>query len=162
MVLDLTPEQKAFKQSIERFAHETIAPRAQHIDEAGEFPTDVMRDAARLGLLGVTIPTAWGGAGRDYIAYALAIEAIARASAAVAASLVVTNSLVSELIAYAGSDRQKERWLRALATGDAPGAFALSEPNAGTDAANQQTTAVRSGSGYRIRGRKVWVANAEA
>jgi butyryl-CoA dehydrogenase len=162
MVLDLTPEQRAFKESIERFAREIIAPRAQRIDEAGEFPIDVMRDAARLGLLGVTIPTAWGGAGRDYIAYALAVEAIARASATVAASLVVTNSLVAELIAYAGSDPQKERWLRTLAAGDAPGAFALSEPNAGTDAANQQTTAVRSGNGYRIRGRKVWVANAEA
>ncbi|HVH27753.1 MAG TPA: acyl-CoA dehydrogenase family protein [Vicinamibacterales bacterium] len=162
MVLDLTPEQRAFKESIEQFARESIAPRAQRIDEAGEFPIDVVRDAARLGLLGMTIPTAWGGAGRDYIAYALAIEAIARASATVAASLVVTNSLVAELIAYAGSDPQKERWLRTLAAGDAPGAFALSEPNAGTDAANQLTTAVRTGNGYRIRGRKVWVANAEA
>jgi alkylation response protein AidB-like acyl-CoA dehydrogenase len=161
MVLEPTREQKAYNESIERFAHETIAPRAQHIDETGEFPTDVMRGAARHGLLGVTIPAAWGGAGRDYIGYALAIETVARVSAAVATSLVVTNSLVAELIAYAGSDRQKARWLRTLATGAAPGAFALSEPNAGTDAANQQTTAVRSGNGYAIRGRKVWVANAE-
>src|SRR5688500_14615853 len=121
-----------------------------------------MRAAAGVGLLGVTIPPAWGGAGRDYVSYALAIEAVARASATVAASLVVTNSLVAELIAYAGSEPQKERWLRALAEGEAPGAFALSEPDAGTDAANQKTTAVRSDSGYQVRGRKVWVANAEA
>jgi alkylation response protein AidB-like acyl-CoA dehydrogenase len=79
----------------------------------------------------------------------------------VAVSLSVTNSLVAELIAQAGRDQQRDRWLRPLATGDALGAFALSEPEAGTDAANQQTTAQRVSEGYRIRGRKVWVANAE-
>jgi alkylation response protein AidB-like acyl-CoA dehydrogenase len=73
----------------------------------------------------------------------------------------VTNSLVAELIAHAGRDQQREQWLRKLAAGDAIGAFALSEPEAGTDAANQQTTALRAAEGYRIRGRKVWVANAE-
>ena len=162
MVLDLTEEQRSFKESVERFAREAIAPHAARIDETGEFPIDLIRASAAHGLPGVTIPTAWGGAGRDYLSYALAIEAVARASATVAASLVVTNSLVAELIAYAGSDAQKDRWLRPLATGRSLGAFALSEPNAGTDAANQQTTAVRSGDGYAIKGRKVWVTNAEA
>jgi butyryl-CoA dehydrogenase len=161
MNFDLTPEQQAFKTQIEQFAREIVAPRAAAIDKSGEFPTDVMHAAAGHGLLGVTIPKAWGGAARDYISYALAIEAIARASATVAVSLSVTNSLVGELIAHAGRDQQRERWLRPLASGEAIGAFALSEPDAGTDAANQQTTAVRSGDGYRIRGRKVWVANAE-
>jgi butyryl-CoA dehydrogenase len=161
MNFDLTPEQQAFKAEIEQFAREIVAPRAAAIDRSGEFPTDVMHAAAGHGLLGVTIPKAWGGAGRDYISYALAIEAIAKASATVAVSLSVTNSLVGELIAHAGRDPQRERWLRPLASGEAIGAFALSEPDAGTDAANQQTTAVRAGDGYRIRGRKVWVANAE-
>ena len=161
MVLDLTAEQRSFKASIEQFARETVAPQAARIDSSGEFPLDVMRAAAGVGLLGVTVPTAWGGAGRDYVSYVLGIETIARASATVAASLVVTNSLVAELVAYAGNDRQKELWLRGLAAGEAIGAFALSEPDAGTDAGNQQTTAVPSGTGYRIRGRKVWVANAE-
>jgi butyryl-CoA dehydrogenase len=160
--LDLNAEQKIFKQQIERFARETIAPRAAQIDESGEFPIDLIRASVAHGLLGVTIPPAWGGAGRDYVSYVLAIEAVARASATVAASLVVTNSLVAELVAHAGSAAQKDRWLRPLATGEALGAFALSEPNAGTDAANQQTTAVRSGDRYTIKGRKVWVANAEA
>jgi alkylation response protein AidB-like acyl-CoA dehydrogenase len=160
--LDLSAEQKAFKQRIERFAREAIAPHAARIDEAGEFPVDLIRASVAHGLPGVTIPATWGGAGRDYVSYALAIEAIARASATVAAALVVTNSLVAELIAYAGSDAQKDRWLRPLATGRSLGAFALSEPNAGTDAANQQTRAVPSGDGYTIKGRKVWVANAEA
>jgi len=161
MVLELTAEQEAFRQQIEAFVRDVVSLRAAGIDKSGEFPTDVMHAAAPHGLLGVTIPKQWGGAGRDYISYALAIEAVARASATVAVSLSVTNSLVAEVIAHAGRDEQREEWLRALAAGAAIGAFALSEPDAGTDAANQQTSAVKSGNGYRITGRKVWVANAE-
>jgi len=161
MILELTAEQAAFQQQVEQFAREIVAQRAAGIDKSGEFPSDVMHAAAGQGLLGVTIPKAWGGLGKDYVSYALAIEAIARASATVAVSLSVTNSLVAEVIAHAGREPQRERWLRTLASGEAIGAFALSEPNAGTDAANQQTKAVKSGDGYRITGRKVWVANAE-
>jgi butyryl-CoA dehydrogenase len=161
MILELTPEQEAFKQRAERFARDIVAQRAAGIDKSGEFPADVMHAAASEGLLGVTIPKVWGGAGRDYVSYALAIEAIAKASATVAVSLSVSNSLVAEVIAHAGRDPQRERWLRKLAGGEAIGAFALSEPEAGTDAANQQTKAVKTGSGYRVTGRKVWVANAE-
>jgi len=161
MILELSRDQLAFKESAEKFAREIVAQRAAGIDKTGEFPADVIHAAAAAGLCGITIPKNWGGAGRDYISYALAIEAIAKASATVAVSLVVTNSLVAELIAHAGRDQQRERWLRPLATGQAIGAFALSEPEAGTDAANQLTTAVRTGDGYRLRGRKVWVANAE-
>src|SRR6267378_1221201 len=102
MLLELTPGQDAFKQSVEQFAREVVAPRA-----------------AGRGLCGVTIPAAWGGGGHDYISYALAIEAIARASATVAVSLSVTNSLVAELIAHAGRDQQREQWLRKLARGEA-------------------------------------------
>jgi butyryl-CoA dehydrogenase len=162
MVLELTPEQIAFRQSVEQFAREVVAPRAQAIDDSGQFPLDVIRAAGQRGLCGATVPRAAGGLGLDFLSYALAIEAIARASATVAVSLSVTNSLVADVIAHAGRARHKEQWLRALATGEAIGAFALSEPDAGTDAANQKTRAVRSGSGYRITGRKVWVANAEA
>jgi len=161
MLLELTPEQTTFQQQIEQFTREIVLQRAAGIDKSGEFPADVIHAAADKGLLGVTIPTAWGGLGKDYVSYALAIEAIARASATVAVSLSVTNSLVAELIAHAGRDAQRERWLRPLARGEAIGAFALSEPDAGTDAANQQTKAVKSGGGYRITGKKVWVANAE-
>ena len=161
MILELTSEQKAFKQHVEQFAREIVAQRAAGIDKSGEFPADVMHAAAGQGLLGVTIPKAWGGLGKDYVSYALAIEAIARASATVAVSLSVTNSLVAEVIAHAGRESQRERWLRPLARGEAIGAFALSEPDAGTDAANQQTKAIRSSDGYRVTGRKVWVANAE-
>jgi butyryl-CoA dehydrogenase len=162
MILELTSEQRAFKASIERFAREVVAPRAAAIDETSEYPVDVIRAAGERGLLGVTIPKAWGGGGRDYVSYALAIEAVARASATVAVALSINNSLVAELIAHAGRVPQKERWLRTLASGQAIGAFALSEADAGTDAANQKTRAVKAGDGYRITGRKVWVANADA
>jgi alkylation response protein AidB-like acyl-CoA dehydrogenase len=162
MDFDFTPEHVAFKESVERFARDVIAPRAADIDESSAFPADVLRAAAGLGLLGVTIPAARGGAGRDYLSYVLAIETIARASATVAVSLVVTNSLVAELVAHAATGAVHETWLRRLARGEVIGAFALSEPGAGTDAANQQTTASKSGNSYRIAGRKVWVANAEA
>jgi butyryl-CoA dehydrogenase len=163
MDFDFTPEQISFKESIERFARDVVAPRAAAIDASGAFPSDVLKAAAGLGLLGVTIPAAKGGTGRDYLSYALAIEAIAYASATVAVSLVVTNSLVAELIAHASTRPLHDTWLRRLASGEVIGAFALSEPGAGTDAANQQSTAVaNSANGYRITGRKVWVANAEA
>ena len=162
MLMDLTPEQQAFLATIDTFAREVVAPGAAAIDESGEFPFDELRGAAALGLMGATIPTAWGGAGRDYLTYALAIEAIACASATVAVSLVVHNSLVAELLEHAGTDQQKEQWLRRLTSGDALGAFALSEPEAGTDAANQKTSAVKDDAGYRITGRKIWVANADA
>src|SRR5712691_8141428 len=161
MILELTDDQKAFQATAQRFAREIVAQRAAGIDKSGEFPADVLHAAAAHGLLGVTIPTALGGAGRDYVTYALAIEAIARASATVAVALSVNNSLVAELIAHAGRGPQRERWLRTLTSGEAVGAFALSEPEAGTDAANQKTRAVRAGDRYRITGRKVWVANAE-
>jgi alkylation response protein AidB-like acyl-CoA dehydrogenase len=162
VILDLTPEQRAFKQSVERFAQETVAPRAAAIDQTAQFPADLIRAAAAHGIAGVIVPAAHGGAGLDYLTYALAIEAVGRASATLSASLVVTSSLVAEPIAHAGREAQKARWLRPLATGDAIGAFALSEPESGTDAANQQTTAERTADGYRLRGTKVWVANAEA
>ena len=147
---------------METFAREVVAPRAAAIDESGEFPTDVIRAAAAKGLTGVTIPKNWGGLGLDYVSYVLAIETLAQASATVAVSLVVHNSLVAELLSHAGRARQKDQWLRRLATGEAIGAFALSEPDAGTDAANQMTKAAKTSGGYRITGRKVWVANADA
>jgi butyryl-CoA dehydrogenase len=161
MQLDLSPEHARFRRSIEQFAADVVRPRAAAIDESGEYPLDVIRAAATYGLLGATVPKAWSGAGLDFLSYILAVEAVARASATVAASLVVHNSLCADIICHAGRALHKEQWLRPLATGEAIGAFALSEPEAGTDAANQQTRAVRSGSGYHISGRKVWVANAD-
>jgi butyryl-CoA dehydrogenase len=162
MRLELSPAQAAFQQDVTDFAARSVAPHAGAIDESGAFPHEVISAAAKLGLMGVTISAEQGGGGRDYVSYALAIEALAAASAVVAVIAAVNNSLVAEPLAQFGSDSQRERWLRALASGEALGAFALSEEHAGSDAANQQTVARLDGDGYVIQGRKVWVANAEA
>jgi alkylation response protein AidB-like acyl-CoA dehydrogenase len=161
MNLELTDTQKAWQQKVTDFAEQYVAPQAGGIDEAGEFPRALMADAAKLGLMGVNIPKEQGGAGMDYVSYALAMEALARASAVVAVIASVNNSLVAEPLAQFGTDAQKQAWLKRLATGEAVGAFALSEENAGSDAANQQTVARLDEHGYVLNGRKVWVANAE-
>jgi butyryl-CoA dehydrogenase len=162
MVLELTDEQKSYQQYVERFATARVAPQARAIDEQNRFPLELVREAATLGLMGVTISKEWGGAARDYVTYALAVEALAKASSVLAVVAAVNNSLVAEPIAQFGSDSQKQLWLRRLATGQAIGALALSEDQAGSDAANQQTVARLDERGYVISGRKVWVANAEA
>ena len=162
MNLSLTDQQQSFQQKVAAFSAEHVAPRAAAIDDSNAFPIEVVRASASLGLMGVTIPDAQGGAGRDYVSYALAVEELARASSAVAVIVAVNNSLVAEPIARFGSDEQKQTWLKRLARGESIGAFALSEEQAGSDAANQQTAARLDDSGYVLNGRKVWVANAEA
>jgi butyryl-CoA dehydrogenase len=164
MILELTPEQLSFQRDVETFAAAVVEPAAARIDESGDFPWALLKQAGEHGLMGMTAPTAWGGAGRDYLSYTLAIEAVSRASATLGVILVVNNSLVGDVLGRYGSDWQKDRWLRALATGQATGAFALSEENAGTDAANVEMTAaiVDQGTAYSLSGRKVWVAGAES
>ncbi len=162
MDLDLTPSQRAFLNRVERFARERVAPAAAAIDQSNVFPRELVSEAARLGLLGVTMPEALGGAGQDEVAYALAIETVAQASATLAVILVVSNSLVVEPLARFGTEAQRATWLRALVTGRALGAFAMSEPEAGSDAAHQRTVARLDAHGYVLRGRKVWVAVGEA
>ncbi len=162
MILGLDDRQAAYQRDIAAFAAEAVAPRAPAIDDSNQFPRDLVAAMAGRGLLGVTIAREHGGAGLDYVSYALALEALAHASAVVSVIASVNNSLVAEPIAKFGSDAQKETWLRRLASGEMLGAFALSEEQAGSDAANQQTVARLDGHGYVLNGRKVWVANAEA
>ena len=162
MILEVTGDQAAFQQEIARFAAERIAPAAAGIDADGRYPRELVKEMAQRGLLGVTVPLEWGGAGRDYVSYALALEAVARASAVLSVIASVNNSLVAEPIAAFGTDEHKQAGLRRLATGESIGAFALSEERAGSDAANQQTAARVDDRGYVLNGRKVWVANAEA
>jgi alkylation response protein AidB-like acyl-CoA dehydrogenase len=158
----LSPDQESFVARARAFARDRVAPRAAAIDAGGAFPVELVREAGRLGLMGVTIPAERGGAGRDYVSYALAVEAVAFASATLAVILTVNNSLVAEPLLEFGSAGQQERWLQKLASGEAVGSFALSEEQAGSDAANQKTLARRDGKEYVLTGRKVWVANAEA
>ena len=161
MILDLSDDQRAFQQEIAAFTSERIAPAAAAIDESAQFPRELVKELAKRGLLGVTIAKDWGGLGLDYISYALALEALARGSAVISVIASVNNSLVAEPIAQFGSDAQKHAWLKRLATGEILGAFALSEPQAGSDAANQQTSARLDDRGYVLNGKKAWIANAE-
>jgi butyryl-CoA dehydrogenase len=163
MNLDLTPDQRAFQQEVSAFTRVHVEPVSARIDETGEFPWALVKLAGTYGLAGMTIPESWGGGGRDYVSYALAIEAVARSSATLATILIVNNSLVGEVLARFGSAGQKAQWQRPLASGQATGAFALSEEQAGTDAANVEMRAAETdgGSAYRLTGRKTWVANAE-
>ena len=162
MILELSDAQKDFQRQVAAFARDRVSAAAAGIDESGAFPRELVKEAAALGLMGVTIPETSGGAGRDYVSYAIAIEELARASAVLAVIAGVNNSLVAEPLAEFGSDAQKQTWLARLASGETLGAFALSEEHAGSDAANQQTVARLDDRGYVIDGRKVWVANAAA
>jgi butyryl-CoA dehydrogenase len=162
MILEITREQAEFEASVSAFAREHVAPAAPAIDESGRFPSALVREMAHRGLLGLTISNEWGGAGRDYVSYALALQALARASAVVAVIASVNTSLVAEPLEKFGTEAQKQTWLRRLATGESIGAFALSEEHAGSDAANQQTIARLDARAYTLNGHKVWVANAEA
>src|SRR5262245_32606614 len=125
MILELTDAQKGFQDRIAQFARDRVAPRAADIDERGAFPRDLVAELAGLGLMGVTVSPDWGGGGLDYVSYALAIEALAAASAVVAVIAAVNNSLVAEPLLEFGTDAQKHTWLRRLTTGASLGAFAL-------------------------------------
>lgn len=162
MDFERSPDQAAFLERVEAFARDEVRPHAAAIDASDAFPRELVARAAVVGLCGVTVPAEAGGAGRDMVTYALAIEAIGRASATLAVILSVNNSLVTSVINRWGSAAQKDRWLKPLASGRAIGAFALSEAQSGSDAANQQTVASLDDRGYVLNGRKVWVANAEA
>jgi len=161
MDFSLSPEQESYLAKVTAFARERVAPAAARIDESAEYPRDLVKEAAALGLMGVTVPREAGGAGHDYLTYAMAIEIVAQASATLSVILSVNNSLVAEPIALSGTPAQRERWLHRLVTGQSIGAFALSEANAGSDAANQQAVARADGSDWIINGTKVWVASGE-
>jgi butyryl-CoA dehydrogenase len=162
MDFELTEEQALLKTAVRQFAEETIRPRAAAIDQSGEFPKDLFRQAGELGLAGVSVPPEWGGAGMDVVAYTIVIEEISRACANMGVILSVNNSLVCDPIEKWGNEEQKKRFLGPLARGEKLGCFALTEPDAGSDASNQKTRAVREGNCYRISGQKVFITCGQA
>ena len=161
MDFSVSAESQAFVDRAAAFARERVAPLAADIDRTATYPRALVSEAAALGLVGMTVPAEWGGAGQDYLTYALAVEAVASGSATLAVILAISNSLVAEPIVTAGTREQRTRWLRPLVTGQMLGAFAISEADAGSDAHNQQTTARRDGDDWVLTGRKTWIANAE-
>ena|SRR5438128_2499223 len=162
MDFDLSEDQTLLQSAVREFAEEKVRPRAARIDQSGEFPKDLFREAGELGLAGVCVPAEYGGSGMDTVSYAIVIEEISRACANMGVILSVNNSLVCDPIEKYGNEEQKKEFLVPLARGEKLGCFALTEPNAGSDAANQQTRAVREGDVYRISGQKVFITCGQA
>ena len=159
MDFELSEEQRMVQASVREFVAGEVAPRAREGDEQARFPREQLKGLAELGLLGMIIPEEWGGAGFDTVAYALALEEIARADASVCVIVGVTNSVCCYPILSFGTEQQKREYLVPLAKGETLGAFCLSEPQAGSDATNLRTRAVRDGDSYVINGTKSWVTN---
>ncbi len=155
----LTEEQKLIRDTARLFAREHLAPNAAAWDRDSTFPGDALKQMGELGLLGMLVPEKWDGAGADHVAYALAIEEIAAGDGACSTIMSVHNSVACAPILRYGSEEQKQRFLKPLARGELLGAFALSEPQAGSDAANLRTRASRDGNGYVLNGVKQFITS---
>ena len=160
MEFDLSDEQRAIREMARRFADEEIAPSAKERDEKEIFPTEILRKMAPLGFLGGPIPREYGGPGLDYIAHAILTEEVGRACSSVRTTLSVHISLVQLTILKWANPAQKKQWLPRLASGEILGCFGLTEPDTGSDAGNQKTTAVKKGDRFILNGNKMWISNA--
>ncbi|MBV8757777.1 MAG: acyl-CoA dehydrogenase [Deltaproteobacteria bacterium] len=154
-----TEDQLAVLNTAREFAQSEVLPKAAEIDREHRHPAELVKRMAELGFLGIAVPEQWGGSGLDHVSYVLAMEEISRACASTGVIMSVNNSLVCDPINRFATDAQKEKWLKPLASGQLLGCFALSEPEAGSDAAAQKTTAEKSGDGWVINGTKNWITN---
>lgn len=159
MDFELNETQQLIRETARKFAAEKLAPGSIERDEKEQFPYEAVKEMAELGFMGMMVPEKWGGSELDTISYALAIEEISRVDASCGVIMSVNNSLVCYGINQWGTEDQKQRYLRDLASGKTLGAFALSEPEAGSDASNQHTIAVRDGEHYVLNGTKNWITN---
>lgn len=159
MDFHLTEEQELTRQTVREFAEKEIAPRALELDETQQFPRDIMKKLGEMGMLGILFPPEYGGAGLKYLDYALIIEELARVDGAVGLSVAAHNSLCSNHIYMAGSEDQKRRFLVPLARGEKIGAWSLTEPTAGSDAAGTRSTAVRDGRDWVLNGSKTFATH---
>jgi alkylation response protein AidB-like acyl-CoA dehydrogenase len=159
MEFQLTETQAMIQETARTFAEAEIAPSSIHRDETGEFPYEIVKKMGELGFMGMIVPEQYGGAGLDVMSYVLALSEISKVDASCGVIMSVNNSLVCQGLTLWGNDDQKERFLKPLAMGKKLGAFALSEPEAGSDATNQRTVAVRDGDSYILNGTKNWITN---
>ncbi len=159
MRLQLTDEQSMIQAMAREFADAHVRPIAAEIDRDSRFPHETVKRMGELGLMGIAVPERWGGAGADAVSYVVALEEIARACASHAVVMSVNNSLYGDPVLRFGTDEQRARFLAPVASGHAIGCFALTEPQAGSDASNQATTARRDGGHYVITGRKLFITN---
>jgi alkylation response protein AidB-like acyl-CoA dehydrogenase len=157
--LELTDEHQLLQKSVREFAEAEVKPLAREIDETGRFPRETFKKAAELGLTGVALPENYGGAGMDHISYTIVIEEIARVCASTAVILSVQNSLYCDPIFRFGTEEQKQKFLVPFARGEKIGCYALTEPQAGSNAAALTTKAIRKGDSYLVNGTKAWITN---
>jgi butyryl-CoA dehydrogenase len=160
--LDLTEEQQLLQKSVREFAEAEVKPHAKEIDETGRFPHDNFKKAAELGLTGIAVPENYGGAGMDHVSYAIVIEEISRVCASTGVILSVQNSLYCDPILRFGTEEQKQKFLVPFARGEKIGCYALTEPQAGSNAAALTTKAIRKSDTYVINGTKAWITNGGA
>ena len=158
-LFSLTAEHKMIQQAARDFAQNEIAPIAAEFDESGEFPVETIRKMGEMGLMGIEVPEQSGGAGMDTLSYVLALEEISKADAAHGAIMSVNNSLYSYGLLRFGTEEQKQKFITPVASGEAVGAYSLTEPMSGSDAGTMRSRAVREGSEYVINGRKSWVTS---
>jgi len=161
MDLHLSDEHRMIRDMARDFAQNEIAPIAAHFDETGEFPSETIKKMGAQGFMGIAVPEEYGGAGMDTLAYVLAMEEISKADAAHGVIMSVCNSLFCYGLIRFGTEEQKQKHLRAVASGKAIGAYALTEPQSGSDAGNMRVTATLSpdGSHYVINGTKSWITS---
>jgi len=157
--LELAPEHASLRAAVRELAQASVQPFAAEVDREHRFPEESVRAVAEAGLMGVLIPREYGGAGLDALAFAVCIEELAQACASTAVIVDVHTSVGTEPILLFGDEEQKRRWLPRLASGELLGAFALTEPASGSDAAALQTSAPRNGAGYVLNGTKVFITN---
>ncbi len=162
MDLGLTEEQLLLQRTVREFAESEVKPLAKEIDETGHFPRETFHKAAALGLTGVAVPEQYGGAGMDHVSYSIVIEEISRACASTGVILSVQNSLYCDPVYRFGTEEQKQKFLVPFARGEKIGCYALTEPQAGSNAAALRTQAVLKGDKYVINGTKAWITNGAA
>jgi alkylation response protein AidB-like acyl-CoA dehydrogenase len=160
MDFDLSPQHEEIRRTVRDFADRRIAPVADELERKGEFPHEIIREAAALGLLGVPYPEEIGGTGLDSLAYAITVEELSRVSGSVGIIVSAHTSLGCNPIWLAGTDAQKERYLRPMASGEVIGAYGLTEPGAGSDSRGTRTRARRDGDAWVIDGGKRFITNA--
>ena len=159
MNFQLTEDHIEIRDAARDFAENEIAPSTIERDIKAEFPYEIIKKMGELGFMGMMVPPEWGGAGMDTVSYVLALEEISKVDASVGVIMSVNNSLVCYGIEKWGNDFQKDKYLKPLASGEKLGAFCLSEPEAGSDATQQRTTAVLEGDHYVLNGIKNWITN---
>ncbi|MBI4393027.1 MAG: acyl-CoA dehydrogenase family protein [Euryarchaeota archaeon] len=161
MLIKATPEHELMRKTAREFIEKEVKPFVNQWEEAGEIPHEVFRKMGKLGILGAPIPPEYGGAGLDSLGYAMLTEEVARGCSSLRTTVSVNTSLAGMTLLHFASEAQKQKWLTPIATGERRGAWALSEPEAGSDAANQQTTAVRKGDKWIVNGRKIWISDGD-